>query len=531
MIQEVAAYTMVLIFLLFLLFWPGFLLQRILVGSEAKSMLEVVVYSTAFGLAFLVIVCPLLNLVWNISLFSVSCSVILLSVLFFFSEPHKYTTPGRWELLILGLILGYGFLLRSYTLFDFLPEGQDAWVHISFIQYIHEHHALPLYLPWAEPLQPVDLVTYPPGAHCIGALLSQPLPTVSYPLTKVFFISLGTGSALSSYIVIKPLFSKKVGLLSTFFVAIFVPHMIMTTEVTAEAGSIFIYPLVLYLFYRGKMTASGILLGSIALIHHLTTFAVIIPLTAYVIIKLIQHKDTKYFLSSFKAAAVALAVSAPWWSQQSLPPGMFTVAPASAAASRSFFEPYIQMVSPLFILFSMIGVFILLKSKKPHYIFLITWCVTLFLASQPGIPMMFHPHRFLAFFVFPCSVVASLGLLALQNHIKKVFFVLLLLLVFSTGSPPHFWPSVGEDNAAASEWVEDSTLDSVFYVHGHHYIFVYCLSDRKINRIIDFDNPFSYTPPPTYFYDDADWTPHDISRFGMFDRVYSCSGVVIYRIA
>jgi len=533
MLTEVAQYIMVILFILILL-WAGFILQHVLIGSN--DILEVTIYSTAFGLAFLAIVCVVLDFIWDISLISVGCSVILLSGLLFFRKPQKVTFslkkvtfPNKWELFILLLIFCYGFLLRSNTLFDPLPKGQDAWAHMTFIQYIHCNHALPEFIPWIEPPRLVNLVTYPPGSHCISALLSQPFPDVSFTLTKIFFLSMGTGSVLSSYVVFKPLLGKKGGLLSIFFVAVFVPHMIMTTEITAEAVSIFIFPLIPYLFYKKKMVASGILLGGVIIIHHFTAFAAGISLLALAIIFFIRMRDTKYVFSFFGAALIGLALSAPWWSQQPFYLGIFYPS-SSSAASQVLFNPYTEMVSPLFIVLSMIGVFIFLKNRdQEYYLFLITWSVALFISSQPT-PIRFHPHRFLAFFIFPCSALASMGLLSIQRRLNKTLFVFLLLLIFSTGYPPHFWPSVGEDNMVATEWVQDSTLDSVVYVYGRHYIFVYSLSHRKMYEIVDFDDPFTYRVSPTYFYDDAAWVPHDITQFGQFDKLYSCSGVVIFRI-
>lgn len=524
MLTEVASYIVVILFI-FLLLWAGYVLQRVLIGSN--DILEVLVYSTAFGLAFLAIGCVVLDFMWNISLISVFCSVILLSGLFSFRKPQKVTFPDKWELFILLLIFTYGFLLRSNTLFDPLPKGQDAWAHLTFIQYIHNNHALPEFIPWIEPPRQVNLVTYPPGSHCISALLSQPLPAVSFTLTKVFFIGLGTGSVLSSYIVFKSLLGKKEGLLSAFFVGIFVPHMIMTTEITAEAVSVFIYPLIPYLFYKKKIVASGILLGGVILIHHFTAFAAVIPLCALTVIFFIQERDKIHIFSFFEAVVMALMLSAPWWSQQPFYLGIFYPERTASAAVQVLFNPYVEMMSPLFVILSMIGVFILLKKRDKYYLFLITWSVALFISSQPT-PIRFHPHRFLAFFIFPCSALASMGLLEMQNRFKILFVI--LLLIFSTGYPPHFWPSTGEDNLAATEWVQDSTLDSVMYVYGRHYIFVYALSQRKMYEIVDFDDPFTYGEAPTYFYDDASWVPHDISQFGQFDRLYSCSGVVIFRI-
>lgn len=523
MLTDFTEIILILFFLLFLLFWPGFVLQHVLIQS--KDALEVFVYSTAFGLAFLTLICPVLDLMWGISFLSLSCSVVLLSGLLLVRKPAKLILPQKWEIVILVLILGYGFLLRSYTLFDILPEGQDAWRHLSFMYYIHQTHALPDFLPWAEPLTPVTIMMYPPGSHCIGALVSYPLESISFTVTKIFFIGLGTGSSLSAYIVFKQFLEKKTAVLSAFFVAVFTPHMIMTTEVTAEAVSIFVYPLVPYLFYKKKVAASAILLGGIMLIHHLTALAVVIPLFTMAVI--FSFKKREYLFSLFSVSVLSLLMTLPWWSQRTFHLAWIGREMAVKELSEAFFHPYIEMVSPLFIILSMIGFFIILKERKEYSLFLIAWGVALFVASQPLFPVRVSSHRFLAFFIFPCSVMASLGLLKMRTYLKPLFFVL-ILLVFSTGSPPHFWPTTGEENLLATQWVKDSTLDSVIYVYDPHYTFVYPLSARKIYGITDFDNPFDYEG--TYFYDDAAWVFHDISQFGQFDRLYSCSGVVIHRI-
>jgi hypothetical protein len=531
MLTECAGYIAVFLVFVCLLFWPGFVLQSLFVRS--KDILKIVVFSTAFGIAFLAIVCPVLDLIWDISLLSVSCSVVLLSGIFLLKKPYisGMVLPKNWEILIIILIFSYGFLLRSYTLADFLPQGQDAWIHVSFMHYIHQYHELPRFLPGIEPLIPVTIHRYTPGSHCIGALLSYPLPELSFTVTKVFFITIGTGSILSFYTGFNPLLGKKVALLSSFFVATFLPHMVMTTEITAEALSIFLYPLIFYFFYKKHIAASSILLAGVVLIHHVTAFAVVIPLLVITIVYVIQFRDTKYFLSFFFTSVVALVLSLPWISHRLPYLQEISTAMVSQTVRETFFNPYISMVSPLFIVLSMVGLFILLKQKKEYYPFLISWGVSLFVATQVMVPMLFYVHRFLAFFIFPCSILASLGLLYVQNHLKNSLFVLLFLLVFSTGYPPHFWPSTGEDNLYATGWVQDSTLDPVFYVYGPNYTYVYPLSERRFYDITDFDDPFTYKSTPTYLYDDTGWVPHDISRFGRFDKLYSCSGVVIFRIA
>lgn len=529
MLTECVDAVQILFFLVFLLFWPGFVLQNIFVSS--KNILEAFIYSTAFGIAFLALVCPVLDILWNVSYMSVSCSVILLSAFLLIKRPRKLIPPHKWEVILLFLILGYGFLLRSSTLLDALPEGQDAWRHLSFMHYIRQTNALPRYLPWMEPEMRVTARMYPLGSHCIGALLSQPFPDMPFTLLKAFFILVGTGSVLSLYIVVAPLMKREEAFLSAFLTAVFVPHMIMTTEITAEALSIFLYPLIPYLFYKKNVTASGILLGALALIHHLSAFAAVTTLLAIALVFSVQQKSVKYSVSFFWVSVIALAVSAPWWALQPMP-DLTTTLEAEMVFNElpeTFLNPYVEMVSPLFIIFSMIGFFVLLKERKEHYVFLIGWSTVLFILSQYLIPVQFSSHRFLGFFVFPCSVLVSLGLLKTRDYVRKPFFVAILLILF-IGYPPHFWPATGEQNLRANEWIQDSTLDSLFYVYDHYYTFIYPLSHRKIYWIVNFDEPFAYEYEPAYFYDDASWVPHDPSRFGRFDKLYSCSGVVVFRI-
>ena len=306
--------------------------------------------------------------------------------------------------------------------------------------------------------------------------------------------------------------------------------MVMTAEVTAEAISIFICPLIPFLYYKDKKGAASILLGGVVLIHHLTALGVVIPLGALALVFTVHEKKLNHIYSVSLISLFALILSSPWWLQRTF----HLVGPGAEPGFREFqevfFNPYITSVSPLLIFLSMVGFYIVLKERKEYALFLITWGVALFIASQPLAPLRFSNHRFLAFFIFPCSCIASLGLLAMKNHIKGILFIFLLIIVFLPSSSPRFWPSTGEENLVANEWIRDSTLDPVFYVYGPHYTFVYSLSYRKIHTITDFDNPFTCNGQ-TYFYDDAYWVPHDISRFGQFDKLYSCRGVTIFRIA
>lgn len=524
MLTECVLCIRVIIFLFGLVLWPGFILQRIFVAS--KDLLETLVFSIGFGLAFLALLCPVLDVVWNISVMSVSFCVVCMSVLFFFKK-RKLKKVGfkKYELIII-LILVYGFLLRSFTLLDALPRGQDAWIHLSFIQYTVETQALPHMIPWAEPLTPVSIMVYPPGAHCIAALLCQAAGSMSYTILKLFFIAVGTGSCLSSYVCVKRVLGADVALLSTVMVAAFVPHMIMTTEITAEAVALFVFPLIAYLFYQGKWAPVSVLLGAVILVHHLTAFAVVLSLG---VLSFVYYK--KYFKQFVGVCCISLVLSAPWWSQVPFTLSERVVGSAVTATRDIFFDPYTGTISPLFIILSMIGFFILLKKRGDDSFFILSWSIVLFIASQPVFPIKFLAWRYPAFLVFPCSVMASLGLLEVKKRLNSKVFVLLLVLLV-VGHPSYIWPSTGKENLFANEWLQESTLDPVMYAYGWNYVYVYVLSHKKIYEITDYDNPFDYTGDmTTYFYDDQEWVPHDVTRFGYYDRVYSCYEVVIHRIA
>ncbi len=537
MLAEVIESLKIVLFLVILFFLPGYLLQRLLIRSE--DVLTALVFSLAFSMAFIVVVCPVLDIIWEISLFSIILSTILFSVILFFvihlfKIQQHLKLPERWEIIILFLILLYGILLRSYTLTDTLPEGQDAWRHLSFTFYVFENHALPQFVPWAEPPQPVTLVLYPPGAHCIGALFSSVTSGISFFHLKFLFIAVGTSSVLSSYVVFRDFFGKKIALLSALLVVVFIPHMFVTTEIIAEALAIFMAPLIPYVFIKKKVPASALLLSGVMLTHHISAFAVFMSLATLALAFCVRFKNMKYFLALICVSGISLVLSFSWWSQVSFGETYNQLGSGTLPEiyQEGVFRPYVEMVSPLFIFVSMIGFFIFLRERTDSSLFVIAWATVLFLASQPAVPISFHNHRFLAFFVFPCSVMASVGLQKVRTYVGN-FFLVFLLLLLSLVISPHFWPTTGEENREASEWIEDSTLDSVFYVYGSHYTFIYPLSHRKIHEIHeieDFDNPFLYKATSAYFYDDVAWLPHDMTRFGKFDQIYSCKGVVILRI-
>lgn len=123
--------------------------------------------------------------------------------------------------------------------------------------------------------------------------------------------------------------------------------------------------------------------------------------------------------------------------------------------------------------------------------------------------------------------MAAEGIVQLGKMRRGLIF---LLVVFSLIAPPHFWPTTGEENGVAALWVEGNTLDAFFYTYGEFYAFLYPLSQRRLYDITNFDNPFDYKTP-AYFYDDAAWLPHDMTRFGEYDTIYACRGVTILRIA
>ncbi len=516
---------LVLLFLVFLLFWPGFILQRIFV--DADNFMEVVVFSAAFGIAFLVLLCPVLDVVWNVSLLSVAVCTILFSGVYFLKGKKKFIFPDKWEVLLLILIFLYGFLLRFSGLLDSLPRGQDAWVHISFIQYTYETHELPQFIPWAEPPRLVTFALYPPGSHCLAALLAEAFGRFSFSLLRAFFIAVGAASIFPCYVVVKSFYGRKVGLLSSVFVAVFTPHIVMTTEITAQALSIFLYPLIIFLFYKEKWIPSGILLGAVILVHHFSAFVIVISLATVTLVFL----KKRYLLLLAGVSALSVGLSSPWWLR--IPIVLVSEAGVTEGpqqmVTQGFFDPYLSVVSPLFIFLTMIGFFVLLREKKRESFFIIAWALVLFVASQPAFPVQFLPRRFPAFFIFPGSVMSSLGILELRRHVRKFFVFILILMFFNY--PVFFWPSTGEENLVATQWVQNTTLDSIFYVYGWNYVYVYPLSQKKIYEISDFDHPFNYKGGKTsYFYDDSNWVPHDVNRFGRYDKVYSCFGVVIHRI-
>jgi len=523
----IGAITVLFFFLL--LFFAGFILQHHLIGSQ--SLCSIVIFSYACGLSYIILICPLLHHFWEISLLSVSCSVLPLSLLLLKKNPHSLILPGRWELFCIGGILLFGFLIRSYTLTDPLPQGQDTWRHLSFISAIYETHHLPQTVPWAVPPRPITIVMYPPGAHCIGALLSQAVGTISFPVITSFFILTATGSALSSFVIFQELFNTKSALLSSLLIVSFLPHMVMSSEITAQSLSIFLFPLIPYLFYRKKYPACILLTSAIFLIHHFSALSCVLTLFCIACGLTLYTKKVTTVAAFFLICGGALLLTSPWWSQVSLlmgNTGLQSTASVPVTQTLSL-DPYTSMVSPLLVLLSMAGGFIFLKKRNNVHVFILAWVLILFLATQPVFPVKFHEHRFLAFFIIPCSILASSGLLYIYKRIHPAFFVVLLLLL-CIQVPPQFWPSTGEENLAACEWMEDTTLDAVVHVYGPHYTYVYPLSHRKIYEITDFDNPFSSSYASTYFYDDAAWVPHDIQRFGTYDNIYSCSTVTIHRI-
>jgi hypothetical protein len=524
------------------LFWggivilPGFLIQRALLKNE--KALDILVYSTGFGLSFLVIVCPVLNAVWEVSLMSVGvvCGIlsgILIGAALLYDPPVIPRKPlakliiDKKSIVIL-LVALYAFLLRSFTLLDPLPRGQDAWTHLSFIYYIYQYKALPQVLPWIEPAVPVTLDLYPPGVHCIGALFSEAVGHISFGLLKVVFIAMGTGAVLSVYVGIRRLFDEKTALLSAGITAVFVPHMVMTTEITAQCFAIFMVPLILYVFYMKKWVAAGILLGAVILIHHLSAFAAVLSVGAVALA--LSSKKLEYVGYAVGTGGIALVLSAPWWIH--VP---FTVSSIDAEASSSvyggtgFFSPYLQVISPLFIVLCMVGVYIALTNVNSKKIFIFTWALVLFIASQPVFPIFFLPWRFPAYFILPGSVLVSFGIFSICSRIRTRWCYALLLIVL-IAYPQQFWPGTDSDNLQANQWIRESTLDPFFYVYGRNYTYIYPLSHRKMHIITDFDAPFSLGLQPAYFYDDADWVPHSVERFGEFDRVYSCGSVIIHRI-
>ncbi|MGD2249954.1 MAG: hypothetical protein PVF58_16220 [Candidatus Methanofastidiosia archaeon] len=522
-----------------LVLWPGFVLYTVCVGSRGitkkknnknninKNILETLVFSTAFGLSFLAVICPVLDIVWEISIISIGMCVLFLSGLLLVTPITIPTTFEKWELLILGAVLGLAFVLRSSSLCDIIPEGQDAWVHLSFMHHIHSTHHIPHIIPWLAEETPLTLKLYPPGSHCLGALLSFPFQNLPLYLIKVVFIVIGTGSCLSLYVVVKQVSEKKVAILSTLVAAVFVPHMVNTTEITAQALGVFLFPVAYYFFYKRKIAAACILLGGIILVHHITAIIAVLCMFTLTLGLFVREKKWKYLYPFFVVVAIGVILSSTWWGQLSFQTGMMGF--ASNVSSESFLEN-VELLSPLFVIFSMVGFFVLLKEKKEYSLFLLCWAIPLFLGSQFSVPLGFRSQRFIQFFVFPGSFLAALGLLKVKSVIPGKWFIILILLTFSLGYPPRFWPPTGEENVYATEWIKDSSLDSVAYVYGRFYIFVYVLADTPLYEISDYDNPFGYDKKTTYFYDDGEWLPHDIEEFGQFDQVYSCSQVIISRI-
>jgi hypothetical protein len=305
----------------------------------------------------------------------------------------------------------------------------------------------------------------------------------------------------------------------------------MSSEITAQSLSIFLFPLIPYFFYKHRYAACILLTSSTVLIHHFSAFSVILSLFCIACGFTLTTKKLSPIGVFFAVCGSALLLTSPWWSGVSLllgNTGLRSTASVPVAQTLSL-DPYTSMVSPLFILLSMVGVFIFWKRGEKKYVLILTWTIILFLATQPAFPIKFHEHRFLAFLIIPCSLLASHGLLSLRDRIHPALFMVVLLLL-CVHIPPQFWPATGEENLLACTWMEESTLDTEVYVYGPHYTFVYPLSRRKIHEISDYDDPFASTHYPIYFYDDAAWVPHDTDRFGRYDIIYSCSTVTIIRI-
>lgn len=342
-----------------------------------------------------------------------------------------------------------------------LPLSWDIYYHIHMSK-LYFHHGFTLwdsitYAPFGRPIY------YPPFFHFLLGSVSQLFQGDSLLATRILQPFLAFGVVFSFTYMVNRIYGLSVSFISGFLIILSLPFHRFMLPIPESLSSIFfsISICVYYLSLENNKPKygiiAGILVGMAFLTHPSAALVLFLVLVLYNIMLKIFGKD--YNLLNFLFFILsAFLVSSLWWLPLLLIYGYVSQFPTVIIP----LSDYLRVFGMLSLIFVPLGFYILIKNRKKNDFLVLTWLISLLVASQIyllGINVL--SDRILNFAVFPMVITAALGVNYFKSKNKWLFYGLTLLIIvfavpsgFLAADKSEPFPSTSQ--IAIADWFEEN---------------------------------------------------------------------------
>lgn len=374
-------------------------------------------------------------------------------------------------LLIPGLI---AFIIASIPTLNYgWPLSGDIFYHVHMAKLYMEQG----FTYW-DPLTCAPFgrpIFYPPLFHFLIAGLTLLFNANPFNVARILQPILAMSVILSfSYIAYK-FNNLLVGISVGFFImfSVFFQRFMLALP---ENVALILFPIVIYYFYKSIQQSdykyaliSGILAGSILLIHALSAICLfLVVLTFVVMIKILRKQPVGYCFSIFLGCAALIASI--WWLPLIIQYGILFKNVDAYSVSIFAYPNYFGTIPLIFAFF---GGILMLKRRKDKDILIFSWLISIIIFSElylVNIPVL--SNRILTFAVFPLMTMAGLGLeyfkiIFKKININKKFFYMILSIIYIGAIFSGLFMLNGFNNAPSPLRASDSELEVAEWFNDH----------------------------------------------------------------
>lgn len=469
----------------------------------------------------------------------------------------KYNAVIVFFILLIFFVWFSNWLVFHYQ----FPPGDDAAVHIDLSEKLLNNQ-------WS---------TYPPALHILADCLYL-ITGLSLFKIYIFFplLLLGVLTPLVFFLIFKRLGNWKKALIIAPLFIFLLPR---AAEMYAggqfpEITAVFLAAVLILTLFQKKYALALFFIIPILLTHHLTSIPLIISLILYNIFT--NPKKTLWFILVMFVLAMIIILIWPFYFtvfSDNVTKIFISNQSGGTINIKNLLELWtMDKVYVLFILSGFFyGIFIYKKEKRPEIMFLLVWCITLFLLSQIDFETTHLSNRLARQMMFPVIFIASCGLLFFFNKInnnKVKIFVISLIYIFSLtrvisviNQDYSFINSerIKNDDLLAFDYIKKNTaLDANILLPGASITWYGYFGKRNFILIDEKNNPkqqkywdivngletnsktvkslgvdYIFQVSPQAFmhvpYEKIDFKESDLLKTGLWEKVFENSRVRIYK--
>lgn len=195
--------------------------------------------------------------------------------------------------------------------FEYLTWG-DPWFEYSMILKIMKSGLLsPAYYPDQQP-----------ALHALIAAASKYMHTEAMPIQKFLIPVFGAAGVLSLYLLVSDFFDRRIAIASGLLLSVGTAYIHWISQATTESLGIPMALIALYLSYRALgsaryLPAALIIIGCLALTHHLTAMIFVVWINSFAIAYLLfLSENSKDSLRALALSLFAFSIPLLWWSMR-----------------------------------------------------------------------------------------------------------------------------------------------------------------------------------------------------------------------